>query len=385
MPETRRLRVAFVVASLEIGGSEQQMVRLAEQLPRDRFAVDFILLQRRGPLAERAARAGSQIHVLGWRRGRSPILSQPDLWRLIRTLRRGRYDVVDAWLFHAYGTVAIARPLCRVPVLIAGRRSLSNHKYRFGRVERLLDRAARRSVDAIVANSDAVREEVAIYEGIDLRRIRVIRNGVDISAVLEPRAREALRASWGVGPDEMLVGYIANYKAGKGHQTLLRSFASAVATNALLRLIIVGEGPLRAELVRLVDKLGLHDVVRLHGTEPDARDIVGAFDIAAQASEAEGLPNAILEAAAAGLPIVATDAGGTAEVLDGGRTGILVPIGDEAAMAEAILRLAADSDLRQRLGADARAFVQTVFGVDRFVAETAALYEELAAAKGIRR
>ena len=98
----------------------------------------------------------------------------------------------------------------------------------------------------------------------------------------------------------------------------------------------------------------------------------------------EGLPNAVLEAAAAGLPIVATDTGGTAEILDGGRTGILVPIDDEAAMAEAIGRLAADPDLRRSLGDSARSFVQSAFGVDRFVAETAALYEELAAAKGIR-
>ncbi len=382
MPD-QRLRVAFVVASLDIGGSEQQMLSLAEMLPRDRFAVEFILLSRRGRLAERAERAGARIHVLSF--SRSTIRSQLEFWRFVRLMRRGRYDIVDAWLFHGYALTSLTRLVSRIPILIAGRRSLSNHKYRFGRVERLLDRMARRSVDAIVANSEAVRTEVAVYEGIDPGQIRVIHNGVEVATPLAPATRAALRASWSVGPDSVLVGCIANYKLGKGLHTLVRSLARALPTNPGLRLILVGEGPRRAELQRLIDELGLHDVVRLHGAEPDARDIIGAFDIAAQASVSEGLPNAVLEAAAAGLPIIATDAGGTAEVLDGGRVGILVPIDDEAAMAEAIGRLAADPELRRRLGRSARTFVESAFGVERFVAETAALYEELAASKGIRR
>ena len=155
MPEVRRLRVAFVVASLDIGGSEQQLLSLAERLPRDRFAVEFVLLLRRGRLVERAERAGAHIHVHGF--SRSLIQSARESWRFVRTMRRGHYDIVDAWLFHGYAITSLTRPVTRIPVLIAGRRSLSHHKHGFGRVERMLDRIARRSVDAIVANSDAVR------------------------------------------------------------------------------------------------------------------------------------------------------------------------------------------------------------------------------------
>lgn len=379
-----RLRVALITASLDVGGSERQMVQLAERLPRDRFALEFILLSGRGPLADRVERAGVPVTVLHWRRGRSVTDRLPDLWRLVRTLRRGRFDIVDAWLFHAYAIASLTRPVSRIPVLIAGRRSLSDFKDRFSRAERWLDRLARRRVDAVVANSDAVRREVAAYEGIDPGRIRVIHNGVDIPAPIPPAVRGALRAAWGVGPGDVLVGCVGNYKFGKGQEVLIRAIAKALPTSPALRLILVGEGPRRAELQRLVDELGVHDAVRLHGAEPDARDIIGAFDIAAQASVSEGLPNAVLEAAAAGLPIVATDAGGTAEILDQGRVGILVPIDDEAAMADAIARLAADPDLRRSLGESARIFVETAFGLDRFVAETASLYEELAAAKGSR-
>ena len=385
MPEAGRLRVAYVVASLDIGGSEHQMVRLAELLPRNRFAVEFILFSRRGPLAERAERAGARVIVLGWPSGHSPIRGQRAFWRLVRTLRLGEYDIVDAWLFHAYAIVAIARPLCRIPVLIAGRRGLSDPKHDFGLVERTMDKIARRKVDVIVANSAAARQDVSVFEHLDPAKIRVIHNGVDIRGPIDIATRTALRLSWGLGSDDILVGYVANYKNRKGHETLIRAIAKALRFYPFLRLILVGEGPRREALEALIDELGLHDAVRLHGAEPDARHIIGAFDIAAQASVSEGLPNAVLEAAAAGLPIVATDAGGTAEILDGGRTGILVPIGDEAAMANAIGRLAADPDLRRSLGESARTYVQSAFGVDRFVAETAALYEELAASKGIRR
>jgi glycosyltransferase involved in cell wall biosynthesis len=381
--ELRRLRVAFVVASLDIGGSEHQMLRLAELLPRDRYVVDFILLSRRGALADRAERAGSKVHVIGWGGGHSPIRSLPDFWRLVRTLRRGRYDIVDAWLFHAYAILAVARPLCRVPILISGRRSLSEWKRGFGFVERVLDVVARRNVDMIVANSFAVRDDVAAFEHLDRNRIRVIHNGVDDRGSMDPAARSALRSSWGIGPNELLVGCVANYKTGKGQETLIRAFGQALPSHPELRLILVGEGPLRAILERLVRDLDLGAAVRLHGAVPEATDIIGAFDIAAQASWAEGLPNAVLEAAAAGLPIVATDAGGTAEILDGGRTGICVPIGDEAAIAEALGHLCDDPALRASLGEAARAHVRAVFSAERFVAEMAALYDELALSKAI--
>lgn len=385
MGEARPLRVAFVVASLDVGGSEHQMVRLAEMLPRDRFAVDFILLSRRGTLAARAEQAGSHIHVLSWPRGRSLVRSVPHVVRLIQTLRRGRYDIVDAWLFHAYAIIALVRPLGRVRALVAGRRGLRDTKPVAGRVERMLDRVAHRSVDMIVANSAAVRDDYVAFEHIDPGRIRVIHNGVDIPEPMDPAARAALRSTWGFGPDDVVVAYVANYKAGKGHETLIRAIARTLPTQPNLRLMLIGEGARRPTLETLIRELGLAEVVRLHGEVSEAREVIGAFDIAVQASESEGLPNAVLEAAAAGLPIVATDAGGTAEVLDGGRTGICVPIGDEAAIAEALGRLVDDPALRKSLGDAAKAHVQRDFGVERFVAETAALYEEVAATKLRRR
>jgi glycosyltransferase involved in cell wall biosynthesis len=382
----RPLRVAFLNASLDIGGSERQMVALAERLPRDRFSPAFVLLTRRGPLADRAEAAGIPIRVLDWGRGHSPIQRAPDVARLAGALRTGRFDIVDAWLFHGYALASFTRPLSRVPVLVAGRRSLSDHKRAFGRADRLLDRVTRARADAIVANAEAVREEVAAYEGLDAEGIRVIHNGIEIRPPLDPAVRAAIRSGWDARPGEVVVGVVANYKRGKGLEMLLRAFAEVVRdAGPPVRLVLIGEGSLRPDLASVVRELGLGDCVVLAGAVPDAREIVGAFDVAVQSSESEGLPNAVLEAAAAGVAIVATDAGGTREILDGGRVGVLVPVRSEEALAAGMRRLVADELSRRELGELARAFVAEAFGMDRFVRETAELYEELAAAKGISR
>ena len=149
--------------------------------------------------------------------------------------------------------------------------------------------------------------------------------------------------------------------------------------------MFVGEGTHRPVLEAAVAELGLADTVRLHGRELDARRLYGAFDVFAHASETEGAPTVVMEAAAAALPVVATRAGGTGEVIVDGDSGLLVPVNDEAAFSAALLRLARDPELRARLGASARRRVAAEFGLDRMVAEYAALYEELAERKGVRR
>ena len=126
-------------------------------------------------------------------------------------------------------------------------------------------------------------------------------------------------------------------------------------------------------------------VLRLHGSEPNPEPLYDGFDIVAQASSREGLPNALLEAGAAGRAIVATDAGGSGEIVLDGRTGLLVPTQDSAALGTALDRLVFDSDLRDRFGSAAREHVARMFGMDRFVAEFVALYEEQVAAKKVRR
>jgi glycosyltransferase involved in cell wall biosynthesis len=385
--------VAFPTG-LRAGGSERQIVELAQRLPRDRFRVGIIAFGHRAALFPAAVLGADRLAVLGraHRDGPEPtpmpifaLRSARLLARYLRAVRAGHYDIVDARLFHGYVLAGLTKPLSGVPILVAGRLSLGEFKDRFGPLERGLDRLARRVPDVIVANSAAVAADTLAREGLDPARLRVIRNGVAPAEPLAPAERIAIRAGWGVGPDDIVAGAVANYRPVKGLERLVRVVAQLHGELPALRLVLIGDGPLRGALEAQAAELGIGPIVRIHGPAPDARRLVGAFDLVVAASEAEGLPNALLEAAAAGRPIAATAAGGTVEIVEDGRTGLLVPVADEAALAGAVRRLVEDPELRARLGAAARAHVEATFGMDRMVAEYAALYEELADRRGLRR
>ena len=382
------LRMAFLTASLDIGGAERKMVMLAERLSPDRYEIDFVLLTHPGALGPAALATGAKVRVLGWPERRSPFHWPRWMWDVARLgpqLRKGHYDIVHASLFHGYALAALTRPLSGIPILIAGRERLDDYKEQFGPLDRFLDALAWRSSDAVVAVSEAVRDDVMRHEHIDPAKIRVIRNGVVIPPPMAPAERAAIRSGWGFGQDELVVGCVANYKARKGLGLLLRVAADLRPNVPRMRLVLVGEGDLRPTLERMISDLALGDVVRLHGRELDARRLYGAFDIYVHASESEGGPNAVIEAAAAGRPVVATRAGGTGEAVIDGEGGLLVAIGDESAFAAALLRMLSDADLRTRCGAAGRERAERVFSVEGYVEATAALGEELARQKGIRR
>lgn len=386
----RPLRVAYLLASLRPGGAERQMLTLAERLPRDRFEVDFLVLIGQGDYDARATAAGAHIRVLG-----APPTPGEGLvgslrrragmaMRYSHAAFRGRYDIVDAWLYPADVLAAMTSIVTRTPVVISGRRNMAAHD-RFGPLRPTIDRWTDRLCDAVVANSAAAAEFALASHGTDPSKLRIIRNGVEMIEPLTAEQRRSSRQVLGAGDDEVVIGCVGNYRDVKRQALLIDAFAELVHTRPELRLVLVGEGPMRPDLERQVAALDITDRVRLHGAVLDPRPLYGAFDVVVQASISEGMPNVLLEAASSGRPIVATAAGGSPEIIVDGLTGLLVPTEDRGALAAAMQRLVADPDLAGRLGAAARAHVSSAFGMERFVAEFGDLYDELAAAKGVRR
>ena len=387
----RRLRVAYVPASLNPGGAERQMLALAERLPRDHFDVEFLVLSGSGVYDERARAAGLRIRTIG----DDGIPSGPLTRRLghraskalryAAAVRAGGYDVVDAWLYPADVLAALMRPVTRTPVVITGRRNVDPQQF-FGPLERAVASVVQRLTDVVVANSAAAAENAIATGAVSPEKIRIIRNGVVVPPPVTAGERQARRRAVGVeDPAEVVIGCVANFSPVKRHDLLIEAFAAIQDERCTTRLVLIGEGPLRPALEDQIRRLGLGDRVRLHGSEPRPEPLYAAFDIAVQASHREGLPNALLEAGAAGLPIVATAAGGSGEIVVDGHTGVLVPLEDGAALAGGLRRLVADPDLRARLGHAAREHVEATFGMDRFVAEFASLYEEQAAGRRVRR
>ena len=384
----RPLRIAYLPASLQPGGAERQMLALAAGLPKDRFAVEFMILSGSGIYDDRAREAGAQLRFLGAMPTAHEALPAKvarrvgKVVRYAEVARRNRYDVIDAWLYPSDVLAALMRPMTRTPIIVAGRRNV-DPQTAFGPFERPVTAVSGRLTDVVVANSAAAARRAVEVDRVDPAKIRIIRNGVVLPPEPAPGERERHRGAWGASDDEIVIGCVANYSPVKRHEQLIAAFGTLVATGQRARLVLVGEGPMRAAMEDQIQALGLAPVVRLTGSTPDARSLVVGFDVTVQASCREGLPNALLEAAAAGLPIVATDAGGSGEIVIDGETGLLVPVDDQVAMVGALQRMAADGDLRRRLGGAAHKHAARVFGMDRFVAEFADLYEGLAVARGL--
>lgn len=386
-----RIRVAYLPPTLNPGGAERQMLSLAERLPRDRFEVEFLVLSGSGVYDDRARASGLRIRTVGQApvpNGRLP----RRLWhraskagRYAAAVRAGRYDIVDAWLYPADILAAVMRPLTRTPVVISGRRNIDPQQF-FGPFERIVESVVGRLTDVVVANSAAVASNAVNVHGVSPEKIRIIRNGVVVRPPGSEADRLARRRALGIDdPDAIVIGCVANYSPVKRHELLIEAFAALPDQGRASRLVLVGEGGLRPDLERQIRQLGLETRVRLHGSELDPEPLYAAFDIVVQASSREGLPNALLEAGGAGRALVATAAGGSGEIVLDGQTGLLVPVEDGAALGVALQALVSDPDLRERLGRAVREHVAAVFGMDRFVAEFASLYEEQAASKKARR
>jgi glycosyltransferase involved in cell wall biosynthesis len=382
------IRVILLAPTLFPGGAERQMVYLAAGLPRDRFDVRFVLLAERGPLASEAEAAGVPVRVLGLTQtacrapGPACVRTVAHALRRYRALIKG-VDIVDAWTVPAYTFAGLVRPLAGVPVLLAGRRSLPDVQRTRTRARELARAVAMRRVDGVVANSQAAADAAVSVEGIAADKVHVIRNAVT-PGTLSADERARLRAGWGVADDQVLIGCVASLREGKGHAMLIDVIARLRASDDRVRAVFVGSGRQLEPIVSAIEARGLGETIVLDTGVSDARRVPGAFDVAVQASDTEGLPNAVLEAAAAGVAIVATAVGGTPEVIIDGRDGILVPRADPEALFQGLDRLLRDDDLRNRLGraAEERA---GVFTPDALVSHTAALYDRLLRASAGKR
>ncbi|MHB1047638.1 MAG: glycosyltransferase [Thermoanaerobaculia bacterium] len=373
---SRRRRVLFVIGTLEVGGAEVQLTRLATHLDPRRFEAEICCLSDGGPLARDAEAHGVPVHVLGLRSLnplREPLEVLSRLADLLRLLRRRRPDVVHGFLFWGYVLGALAGRLTGAPVVVSSRRSLGDFKK--GRpLFRAIEQVANRCSDLLVANSEAVRDDVIRTEGADPARIVVVPNGLRLPEPdMESRARA--RRSLGLGERGLVVGVIANLIHYKGHRFLVEAWARVVARTPGARALLFGDGPMRGAIEEQVRDLGIGDSIVLLGRVENARDLLPALDLYVQPSLEEGFSNAILEAMAAGLPVVATDVGGNREAVRDGVTGCLVPPADAGRLALAVAELLEDPEARRLMGAAGREAAGR-YSVERMVAAYEKIYTE---------
>jgi glycosyltransferase involved in cell wall biosynthesis len=231
--------------------------------------------------------------------------------------------------------------------------------------------------DRIVAVGECVKRALVANEGLPAERIAVILNGVDLeSASRHAQERAAARAELGADEGTVIVLAVARLDPIKNHAMLVRAFAAGLRDRPAL-LAVVGDGPERAALAAAVAAAGVAPQTRLLGARRDVPRLLAAADAVALTSFSEGIPLALAEAMAAGLPVVATDVGGIPEVVAADETGLLVPTDDAAACAAALRRVADDAPLRRRLGAAGRRRAERLFDERQMLARYAALLAEM--------
>jgi glycosyltransferase involved in cell wall biosynthesis len=239
-------------------------------------------------------------------------------------------------------------------------------------------RLAARCVDAFVAVSHETAAFARARREVGEGRLSVIPNGIELARFHpDPAARERIRAELGLGPGTWVVGTVGRLSPEKNQALLLRAVAPLLDDRT--RLVIAGDGALRQALGELATALGASDRIRFLGARRDVPRVLCALDAFALSSDSEGLPLVIPEAMATGLPVVATSVGGVPDVLDDGRTGFLVPAGDEAALRAQLARLRADRDLGQACGARARAAALERFSAERMLRDYLDLYQRVLA------
>jgi glycosyltransferase involved in cell wall biosynthesis len=299
-------------------------------------------------------------------------------WREVRRLddfiARFRPDVVNPHLFRS---TAVAAPLARrrrVPAVVETYHGREGWRQGGLRGSFLPDRMVVRCVDRVIAVSRAARNFLVHGKGYPSVKVVVVPNGRDLS-VFEPGThRAAVRRELALDPGTPVVGVVGRLEAQKGHRYLIDAWRDVVAESPQARLLVVGDGSLRAPLQVQAGERGVADSVIFAGFRADIPRLLDAVDVVALPSLYEGMPLTAIEAAAMARPVAATSVDGTPEVVLDGTTGLLVPPADPGALAHALLRLLGDTGAAREMGTAARAWALECFDIRRQVETTARVY-----------
>lgn len=363
--------IAFLPPRLVTGGTQRHLLEVLKFLDRRRFRPLVISAKRGGELGRAIEACGVELVQLdlGER-----VLSA-DMVRCIRRtaalFRAREVDVVQCFQWRPALIGMAAARLARRGRVVAGRRSVPVE--RGGRA--LFEELAVRLADRVIVNAESLRPR-----GAAGRRTDVIPSGVDTDAFRpRPEARAGARGRLGLPTTGVVVGTVGRLEARKGTALLIEAAARLIKKGLPdLRVVVVGDGPLRDELPALAARLGISDHVSMLGDRPDVAEVLTALDMFVLPSRTEGMSNALLEAMAAALPVVATAVGGNPEVVSAETTGVLVPPDDVTAMADAMLRVAMSPALATELGAAARRRVEERYGARAMVRRLEAVYAAVA-------
>lgn len=370
--------IAYVINSMIVGGSQTHLLQVMRFLDRDKFAPTFYCLGGDGPLIENVKAAGVEVLSPGAGKGYRGLGLVGRVREVAASFRERRPQIVHNYLLRANLVGSVAARLAGVPIVLVSKRGC--HEMRG--YELLTAKIGNALSDCVTANANAVRDFVHEDEGCPLDKMRMIPSSIDVER-FAPLGSGDYKSRLGLPADSFVVGAVTRMRVRKGVEEFIRSIAEVRNRNPAVHGLIVGEVEFDEYMGRIVDELGVRDHLTLLGRRSDMPEVLSAFDVFVLSSHDEGMSNAILEAMAMERPIVATDVGGTGEVVLDGESGFLVPPKEVAPLAAAIARVADNGERAAEMGRAGRRIVVEKFSAPAMVRQMEGLYLELARGKGL--
>ncbi|MDH3691985.1 MAG: glycosyltransferase [Gammaproteobacteria bacterium] len=375
----RRIRILYIIdtyVGTNAGGSERHLYEVVSRLDPSLFDATIVQLANMVEIPYEAGHLDGKEHlkVIHWPIGRIyGLRGLMTVCRIQRLVGRERFDIIQSAHEKADMINALICGRKNKPSKISNRRDMGFKK----NVKlKLLFRFLNQRFLLVIAPSMAILDALVKSENISRDQTRLISNGVDLnrfpmtSQTLRTRARERL----GLSEDALVLGCVANLNAVKGHRYLLAAFEKVAQELPRAVLALVGDGELRGDLQAAAENTPCADRIHLFGQRADVSTIIYAFDVFVSTSLSEGLSNALIEAAASGLPIVATRVGGNSEVVRHGVNGYLVKSADVDSIHECTSRLLSDSGARKHMGVRSRELVEEEFSMNRMMDSYRQLY-----------
>ncbi len=354
------LRVMHVVLSLDFGGMERVVLELVREGIRRGQQVSVLCLMNPGTLAGHVEALGASVHCVH----KPPGLRFDSRPKIRKILREIKPDVIHS---HQIGPLFYAGPIARrerIPVIVHTEHGnhLTSSRSFFKRIRiRSIIGITARHMARFFCVSESIVDSVTAYGVVPRHKVSVVPNGIDTSAFEDSSGADALRQSLGIPLNAPVVGTIGRLNEVKRQNLLIRSFAKVLDRVPEAHLVLVGDGPEREALGRLIEELEVAGRVHFAGYQARPQDFLHVMNLFALTSRSEAMPLVILEAWAAGLPVVGSRVGGIPKMIEPGQNGLLFDSGDEAGLVAAFIELLTDPDRARSLGQAGRELVRSQF------------------------
>jgi len=360
-----KIHVMQLVAALEFGGAERLAATICSSLPKGRFITSICgFMGKEGALVEDLRHNGIPYFYLD----AAHVDKMGLLLKLYRLLRDQKVDIIQIHGAYSLLNCFLSAKLAGIKIVYTehAKQTISEHS-----LARFAAKFFSYGTKKVVCVSENLRTFFLEKLGVADARIQVIHNGIDVDRF------QMDQLSFSENRSKQVIGCIARLTEAKDHANLLEAFSLIVRKFKRVRLVLVGEGEMRRDIERKIDALGLSATVELLGNRNDIPDLLAGMDIFVLPSKREGFPVSILEAMAAGRPVVSTDVGGVSEVIVSGENGIIVPPANAEALADALLKLLNAPDMCRVMGSEGQLTVRTSFSVESMMNSYSSLFDNI--------